>query len=267
MIIAYTEVLRPVGTHRRYVYPLPFDEGGSTKAGEFSFDARIGGADAGTKVRSLGYDVDVAVKDGAPQATFSKTDFTPTGDLVLDYALPAKEAGLSAVTYKAEADSTGRANDDAATDERIGRRPPRRPPAPPATSSSPPPRPPVRAIRRQDVLFVVDSSYSSSAGALQWRSKLVRSWSADGPSRPPGAGLRQLHRAVALVQEPTATRRVAASGRIGPARRPTSARRSPRRRASVAAEATQAHATPGSCTSATASPQQADRRRPAGGRR
>ena len=96
------EVLRPVGTHRRYVYPLPFDEGGSTKAGSFSFDARIGGADEGTRIRSLGYDVDVAVKDGAPTATFSKSDFNPTGDLVLDYALPAKEAGLSAVTYKPE---------------------------------------------------------------------------------------------------------------------------------------------------------------------
>ncbi|MBI5500618.1 MAG: FecR domain-containing protein [Deltaproteobacteria bacterium] len=186
VIIAYTEVLRPVGTHRRYVYPLPFDEGGSTKAGEFSFEARIGGADPGTKVRSLGYDVAVAVKDGAPEATFTKSDFAPTGDLVLDYALPAKEAGLSAVTYKAgeeeRADerSSGRADGDPgpATDSA-----PAADHQPPATSDQPgfvlftirPDLPIKGDPKPRDVLFVVDSSYSAFGDRYQWQVKLVRS--------------------------------------------------------------------------------------------
>ncbi|MBI5486637.1 MAG: FecR domain-containing protein [Deltaproteobacteria bacterium] len=172
VIIAYTEVLRPVGTHRRYVYPLPFDEGGSTKSGEFSFDARIGGADEGTKVRSLGYDVAVTVKDGAPEATFSKSDFAPTGDLVLDYALPAKEAGLSAVTYKAgEEEASGRADERTSgrADEEGGDA------AGYVLLTIRPDLPIKGDPKPRDVLYVIDSSYSAFGDRYQWQVKLVRS--------------------------------------------------------------------------------------------
>lgn len=155
VILAYTEVLRPVGTHRRYVYPLPFDEGGSTKAGRFTFEARIGGADPDGKVRSLGYDIEVATKEGAPEVTFEKEDFSPTGDLVLDYALPNKGAGLSAVAYRPEEES-GSGNGYVLLTIR--------------------PDLPVRGDPKpRDLLLLVDSSYSAFGERFAWQTKLVRS--------------------------------------------------------------------------------------------
>lgn len=168
VVLAYTEVLRPVGTHRRYVYPLPFDEGGSTKAGRFTFEARIGGADPAGKVRSLGYEIEVAAKEGNQEVAFEKEDFSPTGDLVLDYALPNKGAGLSAVTYRPGGDDGG---DDGAGTTTAGTGTGEgyvlltiRPDLP--VQGDPKPR---------DLLLVVDASYSAFGERYVWQTKLVRS--------------------------------------------------------------------------------------------
>ena len=171
VVIAYTEVLRPVGTHRRYVYPLPFDEGGSTKAGSFRFEARLGGADPNGKVRSLGYQIDVAAKDGLPEVTFAKDDFSPTGDLVLDYALPDKGVGLSAVAYRPGADD-GDGDDASTAAARTA-----------ATAAGDgyvlltirPDLPVKGDPKPRDLLLVVDSSYSAFGERFAWQTKLVRS--------------------------------------------------------------------------------------------
>ncbi|MDI7269736.1 MAG: VIT domain-containing protein, partial [Myxococcota bacterium] len=152
--IAYTEVLRPVGNHRRYVYPLPFDEGGSTKAGRFSFEARLAGIDADKPVRSLGYDVRTGTDGAAKTASFEKDDFTATGDLVLDFALPAKGAGLRAVAYRATAV-------DSAADGYV-------------LLSIRPDLPARGDPKPRDVLIVADSSYSAFGDRWARQAKLVR---------------------------------------------------------------------------------------------
>ncbi|MBN1773541.1 MAG: FecR domain-containing protein [Deltaproteobacteria bacterium] len=180
VIIAYTEVLRPVGTHRRYVYPLPFDEGGSTKAARFDFEARLGGADPAGKVRSLGYEIEVAAKDGQPEVTFSKDDFSPTGDLVLDYALPDKGAGLSAVAYRPPADGEEDNGDDEAGE---GRHHGATETATAAAASGDgyvllsirPDLPIEGDPKPRDLLLVVDASYSAFGERFAWQTKLVRS--------------------------------------------------------------------------------------------
>ena len=163
VVLAYTELLRPVGAHRRYVYPLPFDQGGSTKAGRFTFEARIGGADPARKVRSLGYDIDVAAKEGGYEVTFEKEDFSPTGDLVLDYALPAKGAGLSAVTYRPGDDDAQTAADRGAAGDGY------------VLLTIRPDLPIQGDPKPRDLLLVVDASYSAFGERYAWQTKLVRS--------------------------------------------------------------------------------------------
>ena len=82
------------------------------------------------------------------------------------------------MTYKAEADSTGRANDDAATDEpgsAADRRTPTADSAGYVLFTIRPDLPVKGDPTPRDVLFVVDSSYSSFGERYEWQSKLVRS--------------------------------------------------------------------------------------------
>ncbi|MBN8615491.1 MAG: FecR domain-containing protein, partial [Deltaproteobacteria bacterium] len=100
VVLAYTQVVRPQGNERRYVYPLPVSRDGSTRIGQLDVDVRINGAQA---VRSSGYAVTQSQESAATTLTYSATDFVPNGDLVIDYALPGGENEVAYWSYQGNA--------------------------------------------------------------------------------------------------------------------------------------------------------------------
>ena len=101
IVLAYTQMLKPAGDLRRYVYPLAHDPSATTRVGHFSFDARVRGHDRALGVQSYGYDI--ARKDGgeALELDMDRRDFVPSGDLVLEYGLNEPGAELKAWAYAA----------------------------------------------------------------------------------------------------------------------------------------------------------------------
>jgi tetratricopeptide (TPR) repeat protein len=100
VVLAYTQVVRPQGSERRYVYPLPVSRDGSTRIGELNVDVRINGAQA---VRTSGYAVTQSADTSATTLSYQARDFVPNGDLVIDYALPGGEGELAYWAYQGDA--------------------------------------------------------------------------------------------------------------------------------------------------------------------
>ncbi|HEY0468886.1 MAG TPA: VIT domain-containing protein, partial [Polyangiaceae bacterium] len=100
IILAYTEAVRPVGGIRHYSYPLPVDPGGTTNIRHFDVDVEVRGQDPKFAVRTLGYPVTASDRDGARAFSFSSDDFTPNGDLNIEWALPERQSELSAFGYR-----------------------------------------------------------------------------------------------------------------------------------------------------------------------
>ncbi len=101
IVLAYTEAVKPVGGVRHFSYPLPVDPGGTTKVRHFDVDVEVRGQDPQFAVRTLGYPMTASDRDGARALTFSADDFTPNGDLAVEWALPARQSELSAFGYRA----------------------------------------------------------------------------------------------------------------------------------------------------------------------
>ncbi|MFH2006790.1 MAG: FecR domain-containing protein [bacterium] len=149
--IAYTQILRAIPGGRRYVLPLAADPSGRPRAERFRFEARIGGLKNAAEVRVSPYALSEKTDKGGVLLSTDRTQFAPTGDIVLD--IPSARLGqeLSAFAYK----SPKRAGDGYAL---LSLRP-----ALPAWSR----RDPLK------VLFVVDSSYSIQKTRLQRAAELV----------------------------------------------------------------------------------------------
>ena len=101
IVLAYTEAVRPVGGVRHFSYPLPVDPGGTTKIRHFDVDVEVRGQDPKFAVRTLGYPLSASDRDGARAFSFSADDFTPNGDLSIEWALPERQSELSAFGYRA----------------------------------------------------------------------------------------------------------------------------------------------------------------------
>ncbi len=101
IVLAYTEAVRAVGGVRRFTYPLPVDPGGTTKIRHFDVDLEVRGQDPQFAVRSLGYAVTASDRNGARALDFSADDFSPNGDLSVEWASPGNESELSAFGYRA----------------------------------------------------------------------------------------------------------------------------------------------------------------------
>lgn len=99
VVLAYTQVLKPTGGFRRYNYPLPHDPGGTTKIDSFEVDVQVRGHDPKLGVRSAGYALAATRQSNVEQLRFSERGFVPRGDLILEYALPNRDAELTAWTY------------------------------------------------------------------------------------------------------------------------------------------------------------------------
>ncbi|HKO53168.1 MAG TPA: VIT domain-containing protein, partial [Polyangiaceae bacterium] len=100
IVLAYTEAVRPVGGVRHFSYPLPVDPGGTTKIRHFDVDVEVRGHDPKFAVRTLGYPLSATDRDGARAFSFSADDFTPNGDLSIEWALPERQSELSAFGYR-----------------------------------------------------------------------------------------------------------------------------------------------------------------------
>jgi len=89
--IVYTQTIPASGGARRYVLPLPHDPAGSTRVEQFEVDLQVLGHDVARGVSVRGYPLR-AVTEGVPvggsRMQFSQAGFVPSGDLVVEYALP-----------------------------------------------------------------------------------------------------------------------------------------------------------------------------------
>jgi tetratricopeptide (TPR) repeat protein len=100
IVLAYTEAVRPVGGVRHFSYPLPVDPGGTTNIRHFDVDVEVRGQDPKFAVRTLGYPLQESTRDDARAFSFSADDFTPNGDLSIEWALPERDSELSAFGYR-----------------------------------------------------------------------------------------------------------------------------------------------------------------------
>ena len=98
VVLAYTETLAPTARGRRYVYPLP--DGGEVRVGDFSLDLDLRGHDPLAPVWTPGNAMKVQARGDAHRVTFSAKDFTPSGDLVVDFATRAAAAPLRITTFR-----------------------------------------------------------------------------------------------------------------------------------------------------------------------
>ncbi|MCC6897793.1 MAG: FecR domain-containing protein [Polyangiaceae bacterium] len=108
VILAYTQTIKPTGGVRRYSYPMAHDPSGSTRVGRFDVDVQVRGHDESFGVRPHGYQLASAKNAGADQLSMNATGFSPSGDLTVEYALPERDAELTAWAYKPSADEASR---------------------------------------------------------------------------------------------------------------------------------------------------------------
>ncbi len=100
VILAYTQVIRPTGGVRRYSYPLAHDPSGSTRVDKFDVDIQVRGHDEAFGVKSRGYELAKSKSGGADELTLHENGFSPSGDLTVEYALPNRDAELTAWAYQ-----------------------------------------------------------------------------------------------------------------------------------------------------------------------
>jgi tetratricopeptide (TPR) repeat protein len=101
IVLAYTEAVRPVGGVRRFTYPLPVDPGGTTKIRHFDLDLEVRGEDPKFGVRALGYPLSASDRDGARAFSLNADNFSPNGDLSVEWALPDRQSELTSFGYRA----------------------------------------------------------------------------------------------------------------------------------------------------------------------
>ncbi|MBX3273991.1 MAG: FecR domain-containing protein [Sandaracinaceae bacterium] len=100
VILSYTQTVQPQGVRRQYTYPLAHAADGSTRVGQFDVDVRVAGAE---RVEASGYRVTEAADESAVRLTMTEQDFTPKGDLTIEYQLPGGEREVRYWTYQGDA--------------------------------------------------------------------------------------------------------------------------------------------------------------------
>lgn len=90
--LAYEQELAPRGDGHRYLYPLPYASDDSARIGELSVDVQVRAG----KVHPWGYEVEMSSEaDEVHRLHYEATNFSPTGDLVVDY----ERAGTPELSY------------------------------------------------------------------------------------------------------------------------------------------------------------------------
>jgi len=154
LTIGYTQRLASVASGRRYVYPMPHVPAGSPdtlKVGQFDFEAKILGQDAGRAVTALGYAATIDAQEGSSHVLFHQTGFTPAGDLVLRVPTEA-DSDLEVVGFT-----------DAAHPDELGY----------AVLSLRPDLPRTAQAEPRDLLLVADRSYSRTGLSKDLQTKVI----------------------------------------------------------------------------------------------
>ncbi len=92
IVLAYTQAVKPVGGVRHFTYPLPVDPGGATAVRHFAIDVEVRGQDFHFALRSVGYPLRETERDGVRALRYSAEDFTPKGDLGIEWALTDRQS-------------------------------------------------------------------------------------------------------------------------------------------------------------------------------
>ena len=100
VVLAYTQNVPAVAGVRRYTYPLTYDPSGAAKAGEFNADVQVRGHDQAFGVRTRGYEMRTEGQGDAARLAMNTRSFVPTGDLVIEYALPNDRLETTAWAYR-----------------------------------------------------------------------------------------------------------------------------------------------------------------------
>ena len=102
VVLTYTQISTPSGALRRYTYPLAYDPSATTKIGQFDVDIQVRGHDVDYGVRCPGYQLKQASDGGVLRLSATEDNFVPRGDIILEYALPHRDAEIKAWAYTAK---------------------------------------------------------------------------------------------------------------------------------------------------------------------
>ncbi len=100
VILAYTQAVPAAAGVRRYAYPLAYDPSGTTRVAQFRADVEVRGHDTKQGVRAHGYEIKTADRGDSAALNFEQRDFSPSGDLAVEYLLPDRDQELSAWAYE-----------------------------------------------------------------------------------------------------------------------------------------------------------------------
>jgi hypothetical protein len=98
VVLAYTQHVPLAGGTRRYVYPLSQGPGRAA-IDQAGFDVQVLGAQAGGGVRTRGYDLVARESESGSRLAMNSTQFTPSGDLVVEYAAANRASVASAHAF------------------------------------------------------------------------------------------------------------------------------------------------------------------------
>ena len=125
VVLTYTQLVDQSAGVRRFTYPLAHDTSGTTKIDSFDMDVQVLGNDKEAGVTTRGYELAQASGEGAgDRRVMHANNFTPAGDLTVEYALPDRDKEVTAWAYQMDSFAT---------------------PAAVQTSTAAPGQPPVRA--------------------------------------------------------------------------------------------------------------------------
>ncbi|MFO0590880.1 MAG: VIT domain-containing protein [Polyangiaceae bacterium] len=101
VVLTYTQLVDQSAGVRRFTYPLAHDTSGTTKIDSFDMDVQVLGNDKEAGVTTRGYDLAQASGEGAGDRRVMHADnFTPAGDLTVEYALPDRDKEVTAWAYQ-----------------------------------------------------------------------------------------------------------------------------------------------------------------------
>ncbi|MDH5493489.1 MAG: VIT domain-containing protein, partial [Myxococcales bacterium] len=100
--IAYEQTVSPHANGRRFTYPLAVASDDSTRVGRFEVDVRVAGAGA-LEAQARGYEMVHGREGNAQTLRYTADNFSPSGDLIVDYQMPGGERELRWWTYRGQA--------------------------------------------------------------------------------------------------------------------------------------------------------------------
>ncbi len=101
VVLSYTQTVPVSGGVRRFSYPLAHDAAGTTKIDDFSLDVQVLGHDKDFGVSTRGYTLQKGDASAeADRFVMNEKNFVPAGDLTVEYALPDRNADLTAWAYQ-----------------------------------------------------------------------------------------------------------------------------------------------------------------------